>query len=53
MEDDILWAEQHDKSSTDFESDEEGDDMMTHKWIQQMFDEESNDASYVRVYIVL
>ena len=40
-EDDVLWAEQYDKSDTD-----EGDmydAMMTHKQIQQMFREESDD----------
>jgi len=44
-EDDVLWAEQYDKSDTN--SEEEGDDMydemVTHKQIQQMFSEESDD----------
>jgi len=45
MEDEVLWAEQYDKSDTD--SDEEGDymydNMMTHERIQQMFSEDSDD----------
>jgi len=45
MEDEVLWAEQYDKSDTD--SNEEGDDvydnMITHEQIQQMFSEGSDD----------
>ena len=48
-EDDVLWAEQYDKSDTD--SDEEGDnmydDMMTHEQIQQMFNEDSDDDEFL------
>jgi len=40
-EDDVLSAEQCDKSDTD--SEEEGDEMVTHEQIQQMFSEESDD----------
>ena len=44
-EDDVLWAEQHDKSNTD--SDKEGndiyDDMMTH---EQIFSEESDNDQF-------
>ncbi|KAK2156474.1 hypothetical protein LSH36_212g00023 [Paralvinella palmiformis] len=47
-EDDVMWAEQYDKSNTD--SDEEGndmyDDMMTHEQIQQMFSEDSDDDEF-------
>ena len=43
-EDDVLWAEQNDKSDTD--SEEEGDDMydemVIHEQIQQMFCEEAD-----------
>jgi len=49
MEDEVLWAEQYDKSDTD--SDEEGDnmydDIMTHKQIQHMFSEESDDDFFL------
>ena len=41
-EDDVLGAEQYDKSDTDSnqEGDDMYDDMMTHEQIQQMFSEE-------------
>ena len=46
MKDDVLWAEQHDKSYTD--SGEEGgdmyDEMVTHEQLQQMFSEESGGS---------
>ena len=48
-----MWAEQYDKSDTDF--DEEGDniydDMMTHEQIQQMLSEESDDDKYFWINI--
>jgi len=48
MEDDVLWAKQYEKSDTD--SEEDGDDMydemVTHKQIQQMFSEESDDVEF-------
>ena len=47
-EDDVLWAEQQDKSDTD--SEEKGnnmyDGMMTHEQIQQMFSEEKEDGFF-------
>jgi len=44
MEDDVLWDEQHDKSNTvsDKNDDKMYDDMMTYEQIQQMFSEEMN-----------
>ena len=46
MEDDVLWAKQHEKSDT--HCDEEGDKiMMTHEQIELMFSEERDDDTQV------
>ena len=46
MKDDVLWAEQPDKSDTDSEEDNMYNDVMTHEQIQQMFSEESDDDEF-------
>ena len=44
MEDDVLRAEQYDKSDTDSDM---YDDMMTHEQIPQVFSEESDDDEFL------
>ena len=41
-----MWDEQYEKSDSDEEGDSMYDDMMTHKQIQQMFSEESDDELF-------
>ena len=43
-EDDLLWAEQYDKSEEG--GDNMYDEMVTHEQIQQMFSEESDDDEF-------
>jgi len=55
MKDDVLWAEQYNKSNTysDEEDDNIYDDMMTHKQIQQMFSEESDNDEFLSFESIL
>jgi len=46
-EDDVLLDEQHVKSDSDEEGNEIYDDMMTHKQIQQMFIQDSDDDEFL------
>ena len=44
--DDVLWAEQYDKSDTNSNEGDMFDDMMTHEQIQQMLSKESDDEEF-------